>query len=63
MSSTRIAVAPPHRSAGRGDAAERIAERIGLVLLAWADHRRTTGPRTIDLDRVQRGTPVGRPFC
>ena len=56
---TRIAMPAGERR----DRSAGLAERIGLRLLAWAEHRRTVGPRSIDLDRVRQGDALRRPFC
>lgn len=47
----------------RADRSAGLAERMGLRLLSWAEHRRTTGPRTIDPSRARRDDSLRRPFC
>ena len=49
--------------AARRDRSAGLAERVGTGLLAWAEHRRTAGPRTIDPGRVASGHAAARPFC
>jgi hypothetical protein len=60
MTSTMTTMSIPLR---RVDRSAGLAERMGLRLLSWAEHRRTTGPRSIDLSRIPRGDSLGRPFC
>ena len=53
---TWILVSIPTRPMGHG-----MAARIGLRLLAWAEHERPR--RSVSLDRVERPALAARPFC
>lgn len=51
------------RTEVRAGLLDGVAERAGRSLLRWAEQRRTTEPRTVDLARVPRGDALARPFC
>lgn len=55
---TWILVSIPSRRSFRG-----VAVRIGLALLGWAERRRDTAGRTVELGRVARPALAARPFC
>ena len=54
---------PSGRTELRTGVLDGAAERAGRALLRWAERRRTTEPRIVDLTRVPRGGALGRPFC
>lgn len=60
-----LVLVPSPAAADRGitPLSERVATRAGLLLLAWAEHRRDCIRRSVSLGRVARASAAPRPFC